>query len=138
MPSVPYSLFFRKRREWRGYFCHCTWKYTPEWLGNFARSFNHAEITSLETFWHTQVWNLKYLSLIIVLFFFFTFTAAIFDNFFPYSINYVIKTKYILLKLKALCPMSAISETYNRGYKILQLVDILPNVSFMTSETERG
>ena len=34
--------------------------------------------------------------------------------------------------------MSAISETYNRGYKILQLVDILPNVSFMTSETERG
>ena len=34
--------------------------------------------------------------------------------------------------------MSAISETYNRGYKILQLVDILPNVSFITSETERG
>ena len=34
--------------------------------------------------------------------------------------------------------MSAISETYNRGYKILQFVDILPNVSFITSETECG
>ena len=33
--------------------------------------------------------------------------------------------------------MSAISETYNRGYKILELVDILPNVPFTTSETER-
>ena len=76
--------------------------------------------------------------MIIVLFFiFFTFTAVIFDNFFPYSINYVIKTKYILLELKALCSMSAISETYNCGYKILELVDILPNVSFTTSETER-
>ena len=76
--------------------------------------------------------------MIIVLFFiFFTFTAVIFDNFFPYSINYVIKTKYILLELKALCSMSAISETYNCGYKILELVDILPNVSFTASETER-
>ena len=34
--------------------------------------------------------------------------------------------------------MSAISETYNRADNILELVDILPNVSFTTSETERG
>ena len=33
--------------------------------------------------------------------------------------------------------MSATSETYNHGYKILELVDILQNVSFTTSETER-
>ena len=33
--------------------------------------------------------------------------------------------------------MSAISETYNRTHKILGLVDILPNASFTTSETER-
>ena len=32
--------------------------------------------------------------------------------------------------------MNAISETYNRSHKILELVDILPNVSFTTSETE--
>ena len=33
--------------------------------------------------------------------------------------------------------MSDISETYNRAYNILELVDILPNVSFTISETER-
>ena len=33
--------------------------------------------------------------------------------------------------------MNAISETYNRAQNILELVDILPNVSFTTSETER-
>ena len=33
--------------------------------------------------------------------------------------------------------MSAISETYNRAHNILELVDILPNVSFTTNETER-
>ena len=32
--------------------------------------------------------------------------------------------------------MSAISETYNRAHNILELVDILPNVSVATSETE--
>ena len=32
--------------------------------------------------------------------------------------------------------MSAISETYNRGHNILEIADILPNVSF-TGETER-
>ena len=32
--------------------------------------------------------------------------------------------------------MSAISETYNRGRNILELADILPNVSFVTCETE--
>ena len=32
--------------------------------------------------------------------------------------------------------MSAISETYNRAHNILELVDILPNVSLTTSETE--
>ena len=34
--------------------------------------------------------------------------------------------------------MSAISETYNRGHNILELADILPNVSFTASETENG
>ena len=33
--------------------------------------------------------------------------------------------------------MSAIFETYNRADNILELKDILPNVSFKTSETER-
>ena len=32
--------------------------------------------------------------------------------------------------------MSAISETYNRTHNILELVDVLPNVSLTTSETE--
>ena len=31
--------------------------------------------------------------------------------------------------------MSAISETYNRTHNILELANILPNVSFKTSET---
>ena len=62
--------------------------------------------------------------------------AVIFANFFPYYVNYVIKTKYILLELKAPWPMSAISGTYNRGHNILEFVDILPNASFTKSETE--
>ena len=33
--------------------------------------------------------------------------------------------------------MSAIFETYNRAHNILELVDILPNASFTTTETER-
>ena len=33
--------------------------------------------------------------------------------------------------------MSAISETYNCTRNILELEDILPNVSFTASETER-
>ena len=34
--------------------------------------------------------------------------------------------------------MSAISETYNRGKNVLELLlDTLPNVSFTTTETER-
>ena len=33
--------------------------------------------------------------------------------------------------------MNAISEIYNRAHDILELVDILPNVSFTASETER-
>ena len=49
-------------------------------------------------------------------------------TFFPYSINYVIKAKYMLLELKPRWAMSAISETYNRDHNILELVDILPNV----------
>ena len=44
--------------------------------------------------------------------------------------------KYILLKLKVPWSMNAISETYNRGHDVLELVDILPNVFFTTSETE--
>ena len=33
--------------------------------------------------------------------------------------------------------MSAISETYKRVHNIMELVDILPNVSFTASETGR-
>ena len=33
--------------------------------------------------------------------------------------------------------MSAISETYNRTHNILELEDVLSNVSFTASETER-
>ena len=33
--------------------------------------------------------------------------------------------------------MSTISETYRRGHNVLELIDILLNVSFPTSETER-
>ena len=32
--------------------------------------------------------------------------------------------------------MSAIFETYNRAHNILELLDILPNASFTTSENE--
>ena len=128
------SFVFRDRRGGRGYFSHSSWKHTQERLAIFVWNLNHADKTSLETFCHTQVWNLKYLSLKIV--FFFNFLLIFLQNFFPYSINYVIKTKYFLLELKAPWPMSAISETYNRGHNILELEDILPNVSFTTSETE--
>ena len=43
--------------------------------------------------------------------------------------------KYFYLELVS--AMSAISETYNHAYNILKLVNILPNASFTTSETER-
>ena len=33
--------------------------------------------------------------------------------------------------------MGAIYETYNRTHNILELEDVLPNVSFTVSETER-
>ena len=62
--------------------------------------------------------------------------AVIYANNLPYSINQVNKKKYTLLELKVPLPMSAISETYNRTHNILELVDILPNVSFTASETE--
>ena len=32
--------------------------------------------------------------------------------------------------------MSVIPETYNRSHNILELVDILPNASFTTNESE--
>ena len=67
--------------------------------------------------------------------FFFSHSAIIFADFLLYSINEVIKMKYILLELKVPWPMNTISETYNRVHNILELVDILPNVSFKTSET---
>ena len=34
--------------------------------------------------------------------------------------------------------MSAISETYNCTHNVLELEDVLPNVSVKASETERG
>ena len=74
--------------------------------------------------------------LTVILFLFNFFFAVIFANFFLHSISYVIKEKYILLEIKVPWPMSAISETYNRTHNILELVDILPNISFTTSETK--
>ena len=43
-----------------------------------------------------------------------------------------------MLELKVPWPMSAISEIYNRTHDILELEDVLPNVSFTASETEHG
>ena len=53
--------------ERRAYFCHSLWTHTQEQFGIFAWNLNHADKTSLETFYYTQVSNLKYLFLIIVL-----------------------------------------------------------------------
>ena len=39
-------------------------------------------------------------------------------------------------KLQFLCAVGVISETYNHAHNILKLVDILPNISFSTSETK--
>ena len=72
------------------------------------------------------------MSLTIVLVFFLL-LAVIFANFFLYSINQVIKTKYIILELKVPGPMSTISETYNYAHNILELADVLPNVYFTTN-----
>ena len=105
---------------------------TSEQVGIFAWSLNHADKASLETFWYTQFWNLKHLSLTIVLFFFLLF-AVIFANFFLYSINPVIKAKYTVLEWKVPWPMSTISETYNCAHSILELADILLYVYFTTN-----
>ena len=43
-----------------------------------------------------------------------------------------------MLELKVLWPMSVISETYNRTHNILELEDVLSNVTFTVSEMERG
>ena len=43
-----------------------------------------------------------------------------------------------MLELKVPLPMSAISETCSRTHNILELQDVLPNVSFTENETERG
>ena len=103
-----------------------------ERLPIFVENLRLANKTSLETFCRTQIWNLKYLFSTIVLFFF-NF-LLLFSLFFPNSINYVIKAKYILLELKAPWLMSTISETYNN---ILELASILQNASFKTSKVER-
>ena len=68
---------------------------------------------------------------------FFNFWLLFLLNFFLYSFNEVIKTKYISLELKVPRHVSVISETYNHVHNILELADILPNVFFTTSETER-
>ena len=107
---------------------HSPWKHTPEQLQIFAWNLNHDFIWNILAHSSLKSENISC---------FFLLFAVIFDNFSPYSISYVIKTKYILLKLKAPWAMSAISETYNRGHKIFELVNILLNDSFTTSETER-
>ena len=100
---------------------------------NFRRKFETCKQNFIRNICRTQIWNLKYLFSTIVLFFFLTF-CCYFRYFFPNSINYVIKAKYILLELKAPWLMSTISETYNN---ILELASILQNASFKTSKVER-
>ena len=46
----------------------------------------------------------------------------------------LIKTKYFLSEKKTPSPMSAIFE--NCGYKLLELLDILTNFPFSTTETK--
>ena len=41
-----------------------------------------------------------------------------------------------MLELKVRWPMNATSKTYNRTHNILELEDVLANVSFTSSETE--
>ena len=112
-----------------GYFYHSPWKHTPEQLGNFAWNLNHAKIILLEH-WNISIIRNIWLhsSLKSKIF--------VFANFFPCFIDYVIRAKYILLELKAPLPIRAISETYNRGHDILEILDIIPNVSFTTSKME--
>ena len=40
-----------------------------------------------------------------------------------------------MLELKVQWPMSAISETYNRSHNILELVDILPRMFYLTASS---
>ena len=77
MSFSPSSL--EKGREGRVYFCHTPWRHTPEHVGIFVWNLNHAYKTSLETFWHIQVGNLKQLRLTIVSFFYVF--AVVFANF---------------------------------------------------------
>ena len=132
MSFSPSSL--EREGEGEVHFCHL------ERLAIFFCNLNHSNKTSWEKLSHTQVWNLKYLSLTIVLFLFFLFFllfAVIFANFFPYSKNYIIKMKYVLLELKnTMTHEWGISESYNGGHNILELSDILLSVFLTTSETE--
>ena len=119
------------------YFCHSSITHTLEWLGIFSWNSSHAKknfVRNILT--HSSLKpeiSVFYDCLVSFLIFF----AVIFANFFLHSINYVIKEKYILLERKIPWTMSAISETYNRTHNILELVDILPNIFFATSETKR-
>ena len=109
--SISWSpLSLESGRKGRVYFCHSSWTHTPEQLGIFMWNLKHANKTSLETFWRTQVWNLKYLCLTIALIFFFFFnflllflrsTSCVWNKIsIKYVINICIKTKHILLELK--------------------------------------
>ena len=102
-----------------------------ERFGIFAWNLSHADKTPLETFWYTQFWSETFVFDYCLGFF--LLLAVIFANFFLYSINQVIKTKYIILELKVPGPMSTISETYNYAHNILELADVLPNVYFTTN-----
>ena len=53
MSFSPSSL--ESERKKRMYFCHSPSTHTPEWVEIFARNMNHAEKTSIETFWETTL-----------------------------------------------------------------------------------
>ena len=98
--------YLESRVEGSGGIFVTLWMQTPERLDIFFWNLNHANKTSLESFWDTQVWNLRKSDFDNCLVFFY-FLLLFFANFFPYFINYVIKTKYILLGSKAPWSMSA-------------------------------
>ena len=47
--------FLESVGEGRVYFSHSPWTHTPERVEIFVLNLNHADKTSLEKFWHTQV-----------------------------------------------------------------------------------
>ena len=109
------------------YFCHSSWADSPVPLGIFAWKFirNILAHSSLKS--EISV----FANCLVFFYFLLLFLLTLF------CIDKVIKTKYIWLELKIPWPFNATPETYNRDDNILDLADILTNVSFTKSETKR-